>query len=535
MPEVGRLDRRTRTGLVVGAVAQLLALCVAFIGSLFGFAFAPAALGQAVIELLPGWLSVPLIELLQFWAQRLLVAGILVGFLVSGAVTGALALDPRARTPTVIAAGAAPWAISVAAAALFASSQIPALAALLGAGIGSATYFGLLALLAEGATESGSDAVSGAGQHRAAHGTTAPGSAGVSAPDRRRALLGAMAIAAVAAAGGLAGSRPLQAIGTRVERVKQRARRLVFAETVRPAGPGFEAVPSLTPRLTEIGVHYTVDTALIDPRVDAARWKLEIAGAVAAPYSIGYEELLDLEAVEQLHTLECISNEIGGDLIGTALWTGVPLAGLLERARPDAGAFDVVLRSVDGYSDSIRFAKAMEPKTIVAYMMNGYRLPEEHGYPARVLVPNIYGMKNVKWLAKIEVVKTDYQGYWMERGWSDLAIVNTRSRIDTPRRVKWSGGSLPIGGIANAGSRRVARVELSPDGGRSWDDVELEEPLGPLTWRRWRYLWTPPGTGRHTLLVRATDGEGQTQTGTRRPALPSGATGYHSIELEVGR
>ncbi|MDQ3098073.1 MAG: molybdopterin-dependent oxidoreductase [Chloroflexota bacterium] len=509
------LDHRARTGLAVGAVAQFLALCVSFLGSLFGFAFAPAALGQAIIELLPGWISVPLIELLQHWAQRLLVASILVAFLAAGAVTGALAIDPRARTRTVLAAGAAPWLLAVLGAALFASSQVPPLAAVLGAGIGSAAFFGILALLAEGATEPGPDA--------------AP------APDRRRALLGAMAIGAVAALGGLVSARPLQAFGARAVRVRQAARRLVFTETIRPGDPAFEAQPHLTPRLTDIDAHYTVDTALIDPRIDAAKWKLEIAGAVAAPYSISYEELLDLEAVEQLHTLECISNEIGGDLIGTALWTGVPLLALLERARPDAGAFDVVLRSTDGYSDSIRFAKAMEPKTIVAYLMNGFTLPEEHGYPARVLVPNIYGMKNVKWLTRIEVMKSDYLGYWMERGWSDLAVVNTRSRIDSPTRVKWDGGVVPVGGIANAGSRRVARVEVSSDGGRSWADAELEEPLGPLTWRRWRFLWTPAGTGKHTLLVRATDGEGQAQTATRRPPFPSGSTGYHSIELEVGR
>lgn len=510
-----RLDRAARTGLLIGAVAQLLALCVAFIGSLFGSTFAPAALGQAVIELLPGWISVPLIELLRFWAQRLLVAGILVAFLATGAVAGALALDRRARTRMVIALGAAPWLASAAGAALFASNQIPPLGAALGAGIGSAAYFGVLALLVEGATDTRSDA--------------AP------APDRRRALLGAMAVGAIAALGGLAGARPLRAIGARAELVKQMARRLVHAESVRAPDPAFEADPGATPRLTAIGAHYTVDTALVDPRVDAARWKLEITGAVASPYSISYEELLDLDAVEQLHTLECISNEIGGDLIGTALWTGVPLAGLLERARPDAGAFDVVLRSVDGYADSIRFAKAMEPKTIVAYLMNGFRLPEEHGYPARVLVPNIYGMKNVKWLTRIEVSKTDFQGYWMERGWSDLAVVNTRSRIDTPRRVRWSGGAIPVNGIANAGSRRIARVEVSADGGSTWADAVLEEPLGPLTWRRWRYLWTPPGTGRHRLLVRATDGDGQPQTGTPRPPFPSGATGYHAIELEVGR
>ncbi|HEX4743534.1 MAG TPA: molybdopterin-dependent oxidoreductase [Candidatus Limnocylindria bacterium] len=511
-------DRRARTGLLLGAVAQFLALCTSFLASLFGFAFAPAALGQAVIEVLPGWISVPLIELLQFWAQRLLVATVIAGFLALGALAGVLALDPRRRTAAVIGAGAGPWLGAAALAALFASSQIPPTASLVGAGIGLTTFFGTLALLAEGAQESGLDDPDA-----------------ITSPDRRRALLGAAALGVVAAVGGLAGGQPLRAIGAQAERVKQAARRLKHAETVPAADPAFDAVPEITPRLSPLNEHYTVDTALIDPRVDAARWRLEVGGAVESPFALSYEELLDLEAVEQLHTLECISNEIGGDLIGTALWTGVPLRDLLERARPRAGAFDVVLRSVDGYTDSIRIAKAMEPKTIVAYLMNGYTLPEQHGYPARLLVPNIYGMKNVKWLAKIEVVTNDFQGYWMERGWSDLAVVNTHSRIDTSYRVRWDGGQVALGGIANAGSRGISRVEISTDGGGRWSDAELEAPLGPLTWRRWRHLWTPPGTGKHTVLVRATDGEGQLQTATKRPPFPSGSTGYDSIELDVFR
>src|SRR5687767_620735 len=511
-------DRRARTGLLLGAVAQFLALCTSFLASLFGFAFAPVALGQAIIEVLPGWISVPLIELLQFWAQRLLVASVLIAFLVAGAVAGALALDPRYRTPAVVIAGAAPWLGAALLAALFASSQIPLAASLVGAGVGLATFFATLALLADGAQESGLD-----------------DPAAVASPDRRRALLGAMAVGLVVAVGGIAGGQPLRAIGAQAERVKQAARRLKFSETVAAGDPAFDAVPDLTPRLSPLNEHYTVDTALIDPRVDAARWKLEVGGAVESPFALSYEELLDLEAVEQLHTLECISNEIGGDLIGTALWTGVPLRDLLDRARPRASAFDVVLTSVDGYTDSIRVAKAMEPKTIVAYLMNGYTLPEQHGYPARLLVPNIYGMKNVKWLTKIEVVTNDFQGYWMERGWSDLAVVNTHSRIDTPYRVRWDGGQVPLGGIANAGSRGVARVEISTDGGARWSDAELEEALGPLTWRRWRFLWTPPGTGKHVVLVRATDGEGQLQTATKRPPFPSGSTGFDSIELDVFR
>lgn len=492
-----------------------MALCVAFIASLFLGAFAPVALAQALIELMPGWLSVPLIELLRFWAQRLLVIGVLALFVISGALAGALATTPATRTRSVVLAGAAPWAAAALLAMVFASSQVAPLAAIAGAGIGLTAFFGPLALLAEGAGD-------------------ADGNAPAS-PDRRRALLGAMAVGIVAAIGGLASVRPLSALGGGAERVKQTVRRLVHSETVVPAGPEFEAVSGLSPRFTPFGVHYTVDTALIDPLVDVADWTLEIGGAVGQPFSLSYDELLDLPAVEQLHTLECISNETGGDLIGTALWTGVPLRDLLERARPDTGAYDVVLRSVDGYTDSIRIGKAMEPKTIVAYLMDGYRLPQAHGFPARLLVPNIYGMKNVKWLAKIEVVKNDFLGYWMERGWSDRAVVNTHSRIDTRSRLTWTGGNVTVAGIANAGSREVARVEVSTDDGATWTEAELETPLGPLTWRRWRMLWTPERLGPHSLLVRATDGEGQTQTATGRPPFPSGSTGYHRVQVDVVR
>ena len=149
-----------------------------------------------------------------------------------------------------------------------------------------------------------------------------------------------------------------------------------------------------------------MDTTLVKPRVDVASWALEIKGQVESPFSITYDQLLDLEAVEQAHTLECISNYVGGDLISTAVWTGVPLRDLSNRAQVKATAYDVVFTSVDGYTDSIPIAKAMEERTLVAYLMNGKTVPQDHGYPARMLVPNIYGMKNVKWMRTIEVVET---------------------------------------------------------------------------------------------------------------------------------
>jgi len=271
--------------------------------------------------------------------------------------------------------------------------------------------------------------------------------------------------------------------------------------------------------------------------VDIAKWTLDIGGSVANPFSLTYEQLLDLEAVEQLKTLECISNEIGGDLMSTALWTGVPLRDLLARAQPTAQTYDVKLTSVDGYTDSIRIEKAMEPDTIVAYLMNGVTIPQDHGYPARLLVPNIYGMKNVKWLRSVECVTFDYLGYWMERGWSDLAVINTNTRIDTPvRAAKWDGSAkIPIAGVAFSGARGISTVEVSADGGKTFNKAELEPALGPLTWVRWKLDWTPSGTGRFTIVARSTDGTGERETEIRRDPFPNGATGWDSVDVVITR
>jgi len=215
----------------------------------------------------------------------------------------------------------------------------------------------------------------------------------------------------------------------------------------------------------------------------------------------------------------------------------VQLRELLTRAQPTAHTYKVKLTSVDGYTDSIRIEKAMEPDTIVAYLMNGVTLPQDHGYPARLLVPNIYGMKNVKWLKSIECVTFDYLGYWMQRGWSDIAVVNTNTRIDTPTRaVKWDGATrIPVAGIAFAGAREISTVEVSTDGGRTFGAAELEPALGPLSWVRWKLDWTPAGAGKYTIVARSTDRTGERETAIRREPFPDGATGWDSVDVTVTR
>jgi DMSO/TMAO reductase YedYZ molybdopterin-dependent catalytic subunit len=353
---------------------------------------------------------------------------------------------------------------------------------------------------------------------------------------RRRVLLGGAAVAAVAALGGLPLSRALPIAGARLGNLPSMARHLIQAVTLTAPDPAIDALPGITPRITANEDHYTVDTTLVKPRVDIATWKLDITGAVEAPFSLTYDELLDLDAIEQVHTLECISNPTGGELISTAVWTGTRMRDLLQRARPLAKAYDVVLTSVDGYVDSFPIAKAMEPETLLVYLMNGKTLPQDHGYPVRTLVPNIYGMKNVKWLRSIEVVTFDKLGYWQEGGWSDGAIVNTGTRIDVPARtVKWNGGEITLAGIAFAGARGISKVEVSFDGAKTWQAAKLEAAAGPLTWRRWSAQWTPATVGTNTVQARATDGRGDTETPVSREPFPNGASGYHVLQVNVSR
>ena len=513
---MGRFDRRARTGMLVGALAMFFALDVAFLLSMAGMPFVVDSLGQAFIDVLPGWISIPLIDALHQWAKILLVVGLIALFLIDGAATGLVAASRR-RTVAVVGVGLLPWVAAFVFARIFSPQRIEPVTSLIDAAVGAAVFLAALAFILPSALDQSAD--------------NEPAS-----PGRRRALLGTAAVAAGIAIVSLPLSR-IAAVGSGgLGDVAMAARRLRTRADIPAPDPAVDALPGITPRITANENHYTVDTTLVKPRVLLDEWRLDIKGLVQAPFSLTYDQLLDLEAVEQIHTLECISNYVGGDLISTALWTGVPLRDLLDRAQVQSGAYDVVFTSVDGYTDSIPIAKAMEDRTLVAYLMNGKTVPQDHGYPARMLVPNIYGMKNVKWIRTIEVVNYDFIGYWQQQGWSDSANVNTNARIDLPgRSVRWTGGIVPVGGIAFAGARGISKVELSSDGGKSWGQAALEVPMGPLSWRRWSYAWTPDSAGPAKLIVRATDGTGNTETPIARSPYPDGSTGYDSIDVTVQR
>ncbi len=293
-----------------------------------------------------------------------------------------------------------------------------------------------------------------------------------------------------------------------------------------------QQVLGLSPEVTPTAEHYVVSKNVFNPAVPEAGWSLTLRGMVGSEVSLTLDDLKQLPNVERTSTLTCISNPVGGDLIGNSVWTGVMLGDLLEMAGVQDGASELILRAADNYSDSFPLEAALREGTIVAYLQNGEPLTRDHGFPARVLVPGIYGMKNVKWVTEIELTNTDYQGYWQERGWSDPAIVQTMSRIDTAEATRLSDGSVAIGGVAFAGLRGIQEVEVSMDNGESWQEAQLNPAINDLSWNLWVYTWEPE-PGAYEVWVRATDGTGEIQTATRTRPLPDGATGYHMLRVSV--
>ena len=301
------------------------------------------------------------------------------------------------------------------------------------------------------------------------------------------------------------------------------------------AGAGPFAFAGMPLEITPTDEFYVVSKNFQDPTVDRSSWTLEIGGMVDSPLRLSYSDLIARESVEFISTLECISNPIGGNYISTATWQGFPLIELLREAGMHDGIVDIELHAADGYIESIPLAEALAEDTMVVHTMNGEPLNDEHGAPARLIVPGIFGMKNVKWLTKVIAVDEDIKGFWQERGWSDPAPVVTMSKIATPR----AGDHIPVGqpfmagGVAFAGDRGIQRVEVSFDGGATWRDAQLSEPLSPLAWRLWAIEHTQMTTGVQWITVRATDETGGVQTAEDRPTLPDGATGYHQIRTNV--
>ena len=308
------------------------------------------------------------------------------------------------------------------------------------------------------------------------------------------------------------------------------AGRRLFAWTPRPPRkPGFD-IPGLAPEVSAVGdaadghAFYQMDEDLQRPDVDISAWTLSVEGWVQRPQRLSFADLLTLPRRDQLVTQECVSNPVGGPLMSTALFSGVPIMALLDRAGVAPGATAVLFHAPDGHEEAIPLALARDPRVLLAYGMNGALLEQAHGFPARALLPGYYGYKGVKWVDTVRLTHDPRAGYWEHNGWVALPEVHTTARIDVARRVH---EGLLVAGVAFAGRRGIRAVQVRVNHG-PWCAAELHTPtLSPLTWVQWRL--TLPVRGTVTLQARAIDGGGRVQTDTVHDQYPSGATGYHTI------
>jgi DMSO/TMAO reductase YedYZ molybdopterin-dependent catalytic subunit len=313
---------------------------------------------------------------------------------------------------------------------------------------------------------------------------------------------------------------------------------------------GFEdprLAPLLDSEVTPTYLFYRIDINPIVPVVDATSWTLTVKGLVNNPLTITYEEIKAMPPVKEYATLQCVSNKIGGDLTSTALWKGVRLKDILQKAQVKPGAKYIAVRCYDGYDVGIPLERGLLDGSILAYEMNLAPLTSEHGYPVRAIVPGLYGMMNPKWITEIELVDNVYEGYWARNGWTNVATEDTHSFIvipgQAPVRDRFRnldveninivpGQKVPVAGIAFAGDRGIAKVEVSTDGGVTWKSARIKDPLSKYTWVLWTAGFTPAtAQGNYRIVVRATDKTGKIQTAEVRPPFPDGATGYHMINI----
>jgi DMSO/TMAO reductase YedYZ molybdopterin-dependent catalytic subunit len=298
-------------------------------------------------------------------------------------------------------------------------------------------------------------------------------------------------------------------------------------------------IEGTTPFVVPNSDFYRIDTALVVPQVSKDSWKLKIHGMVDRELEIDFADLLGRDMIERYVTLSCVSNRVGGDLVGNAKWQGVLLKDVLDEAGVQAGATQVVSRSIDGWNCGTPTSAIMDGRdAMLAIAMNGEPLPAEHGYPVRMVVPGLYGyVSATKWVTEIELTRwEDFDGYWVPRGWSKEGPVKTMARIDRPKNGRddapGDDGAVDIAGLAWAVHRGISRVEVSIDDG-DWRECELAGVPSDDTWRQWRYRWTDAKPGKHSVRARAYDGDGVPQPSEPKNVAPDGAQGYHRVQFKV--
>ncbi|WP_316314295.1 molybdopterin-dependent oxidoreductase [Clavibacter michiganensis] len=526
----------------LGVVAALAVLAVAEIAAAF---VAPAAspvlaVGALVIDLVPAGVKDTVIALFGTGDKVALIVVLGVVVLAAAALAGIL----QVRRPP----------LGVVVLALFAGVAMLAATTRAGATGAAAipTIVGMIAgvfILHRGADRlrdwrdaadraaSASAAVAEPVRGIARPAARAPLTPGAGARVERRTFLLMTVVAGVASVVAGSVARGLNAAAARVDDFR---RTLVLPRAATPAAaiPATAelGVPGLAPFVTPATDFYRIDTALQVPSVDAASWKLRITGMVEQEVEITFAELLALPLEEHVTTLTCVSNEIGGNLIGNALWLGYPIRLLLERAKPTAGADMVLSPSQDGWTASTPLEALTDPDraSILAVGMNGEPLPQQHGFPVRMVVPGLYGyVSATKWVTELKVTTfAEDVAYWSTRGWTERGPIKTGSRIDTPRSgARVDAGRTAIAGMAWAQHTGIEKVEVRVDEG-DWVEATLGDGVGADTWRQWSYAWDA-ASGSHSVEVRATDTTGATQTSDEAPPAPDGATGWHRITVGV--
>ncbi len=466
------------------------------------------AVGSVAVDAAPTPAKEATVRLLGTWDKPVLIGGIAVALLVAAAAIGLLAWR-RPRTALVAIGGL---------------GLVGAAAALARSGL---TFDGVWSIVPSVAA-----AVAGVATLALIRRATAQPAETSAMPDgsRRRLLAALVGVGVMAALGA--------GIGEAVNRTRQAARELIRLprpKSPAPAVPDGVQVPGVQPFTTPDDAFYRVDISLVTPRVDVATWTLRVDGLVDRPLDLTYAELLALPMIERDITLACVSNEVGGPYVSSARWLGVPFTEILDRVGVRPGVDQVFSYSSDsGYTCSTPYAAVSDGRdAMIAVGMNGGPLPDAHGFPARMVVPGLFGFVSAtKWLQRIELTTyADRAAYWTERGWATDAPVLTQSKIEVPTSLGTLGTGKVIAGTAWAQHRGIEKVEIRIDDG-AWQQARLAATAGVDIWRQWWFRYDGPA-GRHTAEVRATDGTGALQPERRTKVFPDGARGWHQIQFTV--
>jgi DMSO/TMAO reductase YedYZ molybdopterin-dependent catalytic subunit len=508
---------RRVTGAIVGVLAAGVALGTAeLLAALVGPGSSPIlAVGGTAVDASPEWLKSFAIRTFGEQDKLALLIGIGVVLAIAVAAVGAASWRrPRLGIAASVVLGAIGAAAAVTRPANSLGDAIPSIG---GAVAGVVAY----RMLRDAA---GLDAAVPA----------EPPTPTITGYDRRRFLRAGFVAAGVTVVAGGVG----RLLTSRATAADSRAATLIPpASDPGPPTPAAAdlGVPGVSPFVTPNRDFYRVDTALFVPAIDAETWTLRVHGMVDRELTVGFDDLLARPMIERDITIACVSNEVGGPYIGNARWSGVPLADLLREANVHPEASQIVSRSADGFTIGTPTAVAMDGRdAMLAVSMNGEPLPLEHGFPVRMIVPGLYGyVSATKWLVDLELTTLDaYDAYWIERGWAKEAPIKTQSRIDTPRSgTTLSPGDVAVAGVAWAQHRGIEGVEVRIDDG-AWEAADLGAEDTVDTWRQWVYRWRAT-TGSHSIGVRATDGDGETQTAALAEPFPDGATGHHTVEVDV--